>query len=127
MKLKKRNDVFFVCVEMKENADRVNPSIEEKPVLECYELLQYLYVLSCPVNTVRRMELWLLYDLTYQECDSWGVYAVGVSECGGLSRFISIEWNLIIQIIFPRKTELPRGGKKSSVWMTDWLTDYVQE
>jgi len=57
MKLKKRNDVFFVCVEMKENADRVNPSIEEKPVLECYELLQYLYVLSCPVNTVRRMEL----------------------------------------------------------------------
>jgi len=57
MKLKKRNDVFFVCVEKKENEDRVNPSIEEKPVLECYELLQYLYVLSCPVNTVRRMEL----------------------------------------------------------------------
>jgi len=47
MKLKKRNDVFFVCVEMKENADRVNPSIEENQywnVMSYYNTCTY-----CPV------------------------------------------------------------------------------
>jgi len=126
MKLKKRNDVFFVCVEMKENADRVNPSIEEKPVLECYELLQYLYVLSCPVNTVRRMELWLLYDLTYQECDSWGV------RCGGewVRWFVSFHFDWVKSHHsnnIPEENGITKRRKKSSVWMTDWLTDYVQE